>query len=94
MIVHRILLTVLLVLGIAGCVLTRFVDMALLNLPSVYAELDSVDTTAPRRAQLVTGLNNLWEHQFAANTYLWWIGVATLFIAGIALALTFRSPRR
>ena len=87
MIIHRVLLGVLLVLGVAGCALSRFMDMVLLNLPIVYAEIDAAGTTGQRRSELVTGLTNVWGHQLATNTYLWWVGLATVVVAGIAIVL-------
>ena len=52
----RILLGILLLFGIATCLMAKLNDAVLLNLPSVYGELADEATSPDRHAELIDGL--------------------------------------
>lgn len=89
---HRILLGILILLGLAGCALTRFLDMAFINSLD-YSELAADHMTDERRLELVEGRRKLTALQFRTNVYAWWVAFATTVVAAFAFMLTMRKPK-
>ena len=92
MLLYRILLAVLLLLGVAGCAFTQFLDMTLLNTVH-YTELGAESITDDRRQELVAGLRNLGNMQLKMIAYAWLTALGTTVMAGTGLMLTFRKPK-